>query len=94
MSTKAEKGQSISPALDPAATIVTMKEAVKILRTSKITLYGYLRDGLLQSFRVGARRYCTLAQIQDCVRELARRGAEKKFKPNPNLQRERRASAR
>jgi hypothetical protein len=82
MSTKAEKaGQTVSPALDPAATICTMKEAARILRASKVVTYRHIRDGLLQTFRVGTRRYCTVAQIQDCVRALAERGAEKTFKP-------------
>jgi hypothetical protein len=78
MSTKAEQaGPTISPALDPAATICTMKEAAKILRCSTVVLYRYINAGLLQTFRVGTRRYCTLAQIQDCVRALAERGADK-----------------
>lgn len=90
MSTKAAKANPVVPGLDPASTIVTMAEAARILRTSKISVYGYLHEGLLQSFRVGARRFCTLKQVQDCVLELARRGAEKKFKPNPSRLRERR----
>lgn len=78
MSAKKKSTAKPSPSLDAALSIhphYPLQESFKILRVSNGVGYQLLNDGLLQSFMIGARRFCTVAHIQECADKLAKRGA-------------------
>ncbi len=72
--------ETISPALDPASTLCDIPDMRRLLHVSKPSLYKWIEDGTLNTFMVGARRMCTLADIQACIRTLSANG--KKQRPS------------
>jgi excisionase family DNA binding protein len=65
-------GHNQGPSLDDALSM-TVKTACKVTEFSRDAIYDLIRDGDIQSFTMGHRRYILVASLHDY---LARRAAE------------------
>lgn len=57
--------------LDPAAQLLTVDEAARLLRVGRAFLYKVLQRGELPSYKIGAARRISLAALQEYIDSCA-----------------------
>jgi excisionase family DNA binding protein len=54
----------------PATIAYSIPEAMTALRISRATIYELINDGMLRTYRIGRRRFCTHDAIVECQKSL------------------------
>jgi hypothetical protein len=82
---------AISPALDPAATVLSINAVLDsdppLVPVSRGPLWKLISDGTLETFKIKSRRFTTLAMIAACNKKLIQRGKNAPTKKWPKNER-------
>ena len=68
---KTATGRDLAPTLIPEKALLKATEVCKIFQVSKPTLYEWMKQDKLKSFKIKSRRYFSRADIEAVIKQTA-----------------------